>query len=363
MVRVRAVRLVLVLLSPVLPISRGAAQSLLPIPDLRPLPIRVLAASLLPGTDSLLGQPTDLVLRPDGSLCFPDIGFHRVTCVAEDGALLFHSGREGQGPGEFVLPYRLGALPDNSLVVFDAGNQTLSRLDAAGRFTDRWALPFLFHQVNGMVGPDSHTIAISGFAPSAGQSGDSAIHVFTMDSTLRHTRSFGPLPEAANREVLSYWGTGRLGAAARGAFLLVQRLPYHLLTYTPRGRLVRQAAIPGRTSRSADEAFAIRKDLSSTSVTSTASLVIAPSGAVELDDGYLLAFRTGTRAGTIEQVWWDLIDARTGRLVGSTELPKDFLVIEIAGRSRSGSLLGAVLLDDVPALVRIDFRLTRSDRR
>jgi hypothetical protein len=291
------------------------------------------------------------------------MAFHRVTCLSDSGRVLFHSGRDGQGPGEFGLPYRLAAFPDNSIGVFDIGNQSLSVLDRDGRYVDRWTLPFFFHQVNGMVGLSRGSVAISGYAPSAGWSADSAVHLFRIDSTIHHVRSFGPLPAADNREVLNYWGTGRLTMTADGRMLLTQRLPYVLLQYDTTGRLLRRNRIPGTVSRSADLAFALKKDLTSSFVTSTSEMVIAPAWAVSISPNLILAARTGGRAGEITTVWWDCIDARTGKLLGSAQLPKGFRVLDIAGVSSSGrTLLGVALVDDTPVLVRLDFRLRDSSR-
>ena len=334
------------------------AQRPLPTPDLRGLPLRIVGVTVLPGSDSLLGRPTDMVVRPDGTLCVSDMAFHRVTCLSDSGRVLFHSGRDGQGPGEFGLPYRLAAFPDNSIGVLDIGNQSLSLLDRDGLYVDRWTLPFFFHQVNGMLGPSRDRVAISGYAPSAGWSADSAVHLFRIDSTIHHVRSFGPLPAADNREVLNYWGTGRLTKTADGRMLLTQRLPYVLLHYDTSGRLLRRDRIPGIVSRSADLAFALKKDLTSSIVTSTSEMVIAPAWAVSIGRNLILAARNGGRSGEITTVWWDCIDARTGKLLGSAQLPTGFRVLDIAGVSRSGqALLGVALLDDTPVLVRIDFRL------
>ena len=334
------------------------AQRQMPTPDLRGLPLRIVGVTVLPGSDSLLGRPTDMVVRPDGALCVSDMAFHRVTCLSDSGRVLFHSGRDGQGPGEFGLPYRLAAFPDNSIGVLDIGNQSLSLLDRDGRYVDRWTLPFFFHQVNGMLGTSRDRVAISGYAPSAGWSADSAVHLFRIDSTIHHVRSFGPLPAADNREVLNYWGTGRLTKTVDGRILLTQRLPYLLLQYDLSGRLLRRDRIPGTVSRSADLAFALRKDLTTSVVTSTSEMVIAPAWAVSIDRSLILAARTGGRSGEVTTVWWDCIDARTGTLLGSAQLPTEFRVLDIAGVSSSGhALLGIALLDDTPVLVRIDFRL------
>ena len=336
------------------------AQRSLPVPVLRGLPLRILGVTVLPGTDSLFARPTDMALRPDGTLCVSDMAFHRVTCLSDSGRVLFHSGRDGQGPGEFGLPYRLAAFPDNSIGVFDIGNQSLSLVDRNGKYLDRWTVPFFFHQVNGMLAPRPGSVAIAGYAPAAGWSADSAVHLFRIDSVMHHVRSFGPLPAAEDPEVLNYWGAGRLTMASGGQMLLTQRLPYQLLRYDTAGRLLRRDRIPATVSRSADQAFALKRDLTSSTVSATDETVIAPAWAISIGPTLILAARVASRAGRITTVWWDCIDSRTGRLLGSARLPGDFMVIDLAGVSASGqSLLGAALVDDTPVLVRIDFRLDR----
>jgi hypothetical protein len=194
------------------------ARSDIPPPELPGFPLRMTDIRVLNRDPDLLGVATDLAMRPDGSVCASDMGFHQVVCLDGGGRVLFKSGRKGQGPGEYEVPYRLTALPDGSLLVVDIGTQRLSRLDPRGKFVRSWLLPLQFRQISGMRALSDRTVAIAGYAPTAGLSADSGVHVLSMGTELTHERSFGPLPTAVSREPTNTGAAaGRRGTWRRSA--------------------------------------------------------------------------------------------------------------------------------------------------
>jgi hypothetical protein len=181
------------------------------------------------------------------------------------------------------------------------------------------------------------------------------MHVFSFDSTLRHLNSFGRLPLAKNREVLPYWGSG-YPSLVSGRLVYQRGIPYELHFYRELGRLDRVVKINLPVSESADYAITVTKELSSTSVNSTGNLVIAATSAIPVNPSLLIGQRTAMKNGGTQSVWWDAIEYPSGRLLTSAKLPDSFPVVELAGVTPSGrALLGLVLVNDEPLLVRIEF--------
>jgi hypothetical protein len=333
-----------------------AAQKPLPLPRLTG-PLRIVRTTVF-GLDLPIGRPTDAVLRNDDSVCITDMGFHRVSCWSAQGKHLFNTGRQGKGPGEFSLPYRIAAFSDGSLAILDMGAASFSMLSPTGKFVARRQLPIMFTQVNSLLALTGRRLAVSGYAPNAGHSADSAVHVIEIDTAARHVLSFGSLPTAINKDALNYWGAGRMTTAPDGTILYAQRIPYELKWHDGAGRVKRSFTVPATVSQSADIAFASNKTLSSTTVSVTANPVLAPGTALHISPGLVLAQRIGTRRGQVEEVWWDFIRVGDGKLMHSEKLPKEFDIVELIGVSRNGRAIFALgLLDDVPCVVRLDIEL------
>jgi hypothetical protein len=281
-----------------------------------------------------------------------------VVCLDGGGKLLFKSGRKGQGPGEYEVPYRLTALPDGSLLVLDIGLQRLSRLDPRGKFVRSWLLPLQFRQINGMRALSDRVVAIAGYAPTAGLSADSGVHGFTMGTELTHERSFGPLPTAVGRETWEYWGSGRIAAARGGGLLYVRGIPNDVYRYSTEGRLVRRIQPKAPVSPRTDDAYQITRLLSSESVSNSNVLVVTATTALQLGDSVLLMLRTGSKGGKIQELWWDAVDPASGRLIASARLPPGFTVVDLVGmHPDSGDLIAAIRKDELVQIVRIRYSL------
>lgn len=68
----------------------------------------------------------------DGRLVAGDEGASVLYGFDADGGLLWQTGRQGDGPGEFRLIASLGVLPGDSMWVFDFGSRRFTLLDAGG---------------------------------------------------------------------------------------------------------------------------------------------------------------------------------------------------------------------------------------
>jgi hypothetical protein len=80
---------------------------------------------------SLLAVAADLHVHPDGRLLVTDVLNHVVQIFGPDGGHIGTLGRQGQGPGEFMLPTGLQTRGDSILVV-DDGNQRIQVFTSEG---------------------------------------------------------------------------------------------------------------------------------------------------------------------------------------------------------------------------------------
>jgi len=89
-------------------------------------------------------------LRVDdkGNIYVLDVRAAKLTKFGNDGKVIYSVGRKGQGPGEFMIPSGIELTKDNSVLIFDLGNQRVIFLSAATgelleeKSTARW--PRLF---------------------------------------------------------------------------------------------------------------------------------------------------------------------------------------------------------------------------
>jgi peptidylamidoglycolate lyase len=85
-------------------------------------------------------QPTDIAIRPDGSLYVSD-GYvnSRVAMFDKDGKWVREWGRKGVGEGEFSNPHGLTLVPEGTdVIVADRENSRLQLFDRVGRFKRQW---------------------------------------------------------------------------------------------------------------------------------------------------------------------------------------------------------------------------------
>lgn len=71
----------------------------------------------------VFGEISDLIESPEGNLLVADMAAHNLKKFDYQGNFLEIIGTEGEGPGEFREPYRLGLFSDGRIVVSDLGNQ------------------------------------------------------------------------------------------------------------------------------------------------------------------------------------------------------------------------------------------------
>lgn len=295
--------------------------------------------------DLELGRLAGSVLSSDGSVYLTDIDNAVVLKFKPDGELAWRKGRRGDGPGEFQVPYRLAAHPRGDLIaVYDLAKGAISRLTADGVFIDRRVLPFPFTQVDGMLIFEDGSTILVGVTSYGGTARDRAVHLF--DDSLRHVRSFGPLPPVEDREVLSYWGAGGISLALDGSILYTQRLPYRIFQYTPAGELIREIVPPFELDERPDQAVIITRNAGRFSV-EEGRPVTRPITARQLPNGLIMSGRLNPATGR----WIDVFSG-SGDYIGSAPATNEWQIIfGVDGARGVGWAIGMV--DFEPVLFRV----------
>jgi hypothetical protein len=301
-----------------------------------------------------LGLPIDGRIRPDGSVCIDEYSFVRVGCFSPEGKLLWQSGRKGEGPGEFELPYRLSIDPMGRIDVYDMGTRQITRLDPNGRYVARHGIELGLSQVNSLVSIDDSMFFIAGYAPGAGVAGDSAVHRF--NKAFSHVASFAPLPAAKDATVLAYWGSGSITQWGE-KLVYLRRIPYEIYLFDRSGRHITHYLIPAAVSATVDEAFVIEKQLSSRSVRPSPHAFVAPGIAFPVSNDLLLVVRMEVVSGKATRQWWDLISSQ-GRLLGSTLIPRPLSGASLLGTSPDARFIWLAGEDSTgePAIWRLSLK-------
>ncbi len=81
-----------------------------------------------------LGEVTAVDFDAEGNLYILDRQAHQVLVISPQGELVRRIGREGQGPGEFVMPSAMAVLDDGSVTVYDMARRNYSFLQPDGTF-------------------------------------------------------------------------------------------------------------------------------------------------------------------------------------------------------------------------------------
>ncbi|HEX8691520.1 MAG TPA: hypothetical protein VF746_03700 [Longimicrobium sp.] len=298
------------------------------------------------GREAELGAIAMTRVGPQGNVYAADYLNARVVAFSPEGRLLWTSGRKGRGPGEFQLPYRVDPRPDGGLLVLDAGTSEVTLLNARGRFTARYRLPFRFDQPDAIVGlPDGHLV-ISGTTFAEPRARRYGIHRFRVSGAeLKYVGSFGPLPRVRNPLVLQSWGAGSATRAANGDLLYALRIPFEVHRFDPAGRPREVVRYPFRTRGTPDDAETVVVTEKETTYSSTDADVERPGAAFELPGGLLVVTRSSR-----DTRHWDFF--RGGRYLGSQRIERDWGGVAGYDPAR-GFLWMAGTLDDEPVLRRL----------
>lgn len=178
--------------------------------------------------DDELSTPLDYVALSDGSVVAVEFQSTSVTRYANDGTRRWKVGREGSGPGEFRVPYRLALLADQSVLVFDIGTRLVTRIDSAGGFSGTLRADMELSISSVVVTPSGDVLVAGSTNDPRGREHD--LHLFS--ANMKHKRSFGGRPVLIDERYRRVVGPGTLGLQESGGFFHTIGYPYEVLRYS-----------------------------------------------------------------------------------------------------------------------------------
>lgn len=310
-------------------------------------------AQMAPSLQGLFGKPTVIGLgaelaKPiayahfsDGSMVIADYGRIDITKMSADGEVIWRSGQKGQGPGEYLVPYRVVALTDNSVIVYDL-SLGFSHLDANGKYLEqlRSDVEFNVDDIKGL--PDGNIVVLGTTSDVRGK--QFAMHILT--AKLKYVKSFGRLPEVMDPRRLNSFGAGGVNITPDGALLHTRFYPYEISKYRLDGTEIYRLRPP--LTVATPEAYVQIIENGGRVQRSINTTVMRPTPAKELGNGQLLGGRWKGQRG-----FFDLINSR-GEIIATSPIPAGWgFISRIDFDRREFWLTGEA--EDVPVLFRVPF--------
>ena len=108
---------------------------------------------------NMIGNIEGFCYHPSGSVLLLDRTAMRIRVIPEDGEA-FCCGREGEGPGEFLVPLGICAMKDGRILIADSWRYEIMEFDLSGNYSGSYlnageaSIPFEIYQVdsNSIVG-------------------------------------------------------------------------------------------------------------------------------------------------------------------------------------------------------------------
>ena len=310
--------------------------------QLTPEQARLFGNAVAIGEGADLGKPISYALYADGSLAIADYGRYDVTRMAPDGRVLWRSGRQGKGPGEFSLPYRVIVLQDQSALVVDPNKAGLTHIDANGAYIGEVTSDIKVRSDQIMALPDGNVAMLGITDDKRGKA--AAIHVFTRG--LKYVRSFGRLPEMKDPRTLQSFGNGAMSLAADGQVLHTRMYPYEISKYTIEGLETLRLRMKPKVATPEDYVHIDVHEGRVTRVINPSAL--RPIPAQDLGNGQFLGGRITAKELTV-----DLIDAK-GEIVSSGTFLRGWDGVVAIDRQRRMFWISGES-DDVPVIWRVPF--------
>lgn len=234
----------------------------------------------------------DAAAFPNGDLVVADMFTGMLSRIGRSGERRWTVGHGGEGPGEFRRLYRVGVGPGDIVIAYDLERRDVSVFTGDGEFINRVRLEAIFRQVDSILMPSPGMFIVSGTCPIGSPQEDYAVHVF--DAKGHYERSFGPLPETEQREILGYWGAGMLRRTVTGDILYTRRLPYEVYRYSPTGELKSVTNVAVRITGHPEDRYEITRNGPSGAfrIQRTQERVTYPIATVAIGDGLLLTSRS-----------------------------------------------------------------------
>jgi hypothetical protein len=152
--------------------------------------------------DAVVNVNPSLVPDPWGGFLVVDVSESQIRRYSEDGGLLWHAGRRGQGPGEFTAPVGVGRLPAGRVVAAER-NGRLTFFDSTGSTVDR-TVETRIAQVAEMVVVDDSTLLLSGIG--RGGAAGPRLHLWNVGRDTLLRSFFAPFPNQRNRAAATVAG-------------------------------------------------------------------------------------------------------------------------------------------------------------
>lgn len=183
--------------------------------------------------EDAFGRVAYVALRRNGDIMVADDQTHRVSAFGADGKLKRQIGRQGQGPGEFELPWLIASLASDSVAVWDAALARVSVFSPALDYVRSFSVPpsWVLHSLREL--PDGRLLA-----SALDISSRKALHVLSRDG--KTTFSFGDI--AIPRDVTPYESSLLGGRALVLDSLIVfsHKSPFRIDVFDLRGRHLRR---------------------------------------------------------------------------------------------------------------------------
>jgi hypothetical protein len=190
-------------------------------------------------TDDVLIVDPRVSADSEGGYLVADAKESQVRRYSPSGSILWHSGRTGQGPGEYRSPVMARRLSDRNIAVIDHDGR-LTLLDPSGDHVSDFNLPLI--RVEGFVVIDDDQLLVSGLSPEVIDS-TPLLHVVDM-TDQRLTRSFfDPLDSVGDRglaRALAYAAADVLADTIVTAYSGIDSI----YIYTPDGKRVHSFHLP-----------------------------------------------------------------------------------------------------------------------
>jgi sugar lactone lactonase YvrE len=140
---------------------------------------------------SVLSEPKNVALAPDGRLYVTEGKAGRITAFNPDGTIAAAWGTAGQGDGQFQEPWGIAVAPNADVYVADTWNHRIQRFDANGAFLGAWghlgdARGQVQSQAGLFYGPRAIAISPQGEVYVT-DTGNKRIEVFGLDGAFHRT--------------------------------------------------------------------------------------------------------------------------------------------------------------------------------
>ncbi len=185
----------------------------------------------LEGEDDTFGRVMDAKFDGSGRIFVADDLSRQVTVYRGDGRLVGVLGRRGQGPGEFLSPWKIAIDAADSIFVWDFGLARVSVFSPDLKFARDFRVPpeWLINSVEFL---SDGSLLIAAFGPDV----PGGLHLVDRDGTVQRTFASIVPP----RDNLGGYESSLLGgtaAAAGGLLGYSSKSPYTIAFYDPDGTL------------------------------------------------------------------------------------------------------------------------------